>query len=225
MGFSFITEVKVADFLTSITIVISLIIFLRSLSKDRKIKQRESANKIRYAASKTIAKLDRWQELSICLYQNVKPHYVDISQSLKVDFNISRIRDLLWQNIEKEQANILKQILDEQIEIAYVDLLGYHPDFYDFFNSSMNKLKKIQIYLFEQLCELSQEKVLYYVDKQDDYLPAELGNQLRGISFALQDLHRKKTDEELKQMRGFLRKLINTSDKELLMPVLPSTNI
>ena len=65
-------DIKIADFLTSVTIVVSLIVFLRSLSKDRKIKLKENADKIRFAASKTLAKIDRWQELSICFFQNMK---------------------------------------------------------------------------------------------------------------------------------------------------------
>jgi len=68
--------VKFGHILTSVTILVSVIALLFSWSKDQVARETEMADKVRYAASVALTKLDRWQLLNLSLYQNLQSVFV-----------------------------------------------------------------------------------------------------------------------------------------------------
>ena len=88
-GATFDLSVDVGNILTVATISVSVIVLLMSLAKDRRIREREIADKVRGAAARTLAKLERWQELT-SYYENVRPGFEETSRMLATDFDVDR---------------------------------------------------------------------------------------------------------------------------------------
>lgn len=120
---------KIGDLLTSGSILISLVTFLVSWAKDRRIRQKELADKIRAAAAHTLAKLERWEEPSISIADEAQPIFVETSELIDPDEEDSIIlaRDYLWKELSRLRAEKLRRVLGEEVEIAYIDLYAYMP--------------------------------------------------------------------------------------------------
>ena len=119
--------IKASDLLTSLTIVVSVVALLVSWTKDQDVRTREQADKVRTAAAKTIAKLERWEAIQLSLYSELQPIYVEVSEGLAKQFDVVTSRDLLWKRINTLRVKIAARVLDEAVETAYVDLFAYHP--------------------------------------------------------------------------------------------------
>lgn len=72
--------IKFGEILTMVTIIVSVIALLTTLSKDRRLRISEHATKVRDAAAQTLAKLDRLEELSTSVFDEVQPLIVDVSE-------------------------------------------------------------------------------------------------------------------------------------------------
>ena len=86
-------EVAVGDLLTTASILISLIALLFSWSQSRALVQREQANKVRDAAAKTLAKLQRRQTISTPLFDEIQPSLVETSELLVAGDNDKKVID------------------------------------------------------------------------------------------------------------------------------------
>src|SRR5215831_16421217 len=91
--------VKIGDLLTSLSILISLAAVLVTWSRDATLRQRQQADEIRKAAATTLAKLERWQELSSAIFQESQPVFVTVSQNLGKNHDAASARDYLWREL------------------------------------------------------------------------------------------------------------------------------
>lgn len=215
-GFTLTREIKVGDILTSLSILISAIILVRAWTKDRADRNKELADKIRTAAAKTLAKIDRWQELSLWFFQYTQPLFVETSEMLIKDFDVIAARDYFWKKTNEARVNISGKILEEEIEVAYVELYGYHPAVYKLFVKVVSELKEKEEVVFYDFIEYSQDTIRSYVNKKASYQSSELGNDLREIAFHFNLILKEKTDITLKPIRRFLVDIVSKSDVEIL---------
>ncbi len=223
--FTLTREIKVGDILTSLSILISAAVLLRAWTKDRRDRDKELADKIRNAAAKTLAKLDRWQELSLWFYQYTQPLFIETSEMLIKDFDIVAARDYFWKKANEARVNISGRILDEEIEVAYVELYGYHPVVHGLFVKAVNELKEKEEEVFYDFIESAQDAIKSYLGKKASYESAQLGNNLREMAFHFGSMLKEKTDTRLKPIRGFLVDIISKSDPEILKrKILPNND-
>jgi hypothetical protein len=214
-------QVKLGDLLTSISIIISLVGLLLSLSKDRRLRKKEHADRIRAAASKTLAKLQRWQELSLWLYQQAQPLYVETSEMLPKEYDVYKARDFLWRKLEEVRTSTLADVLKEQIEIAYVDLFAYYPDVYGLFTDTLTALKGLETEVFDHLITSTQAVVLSYAERKEGYRTEQLGNDLRGAAQRVQEEFKGRSQVALKPVSDSLVNLIGLGDDKILKkPIL-----
>jgi len=89
-------EITVGNILTILSIFVLVIALLIPWSKDQRIRKKDHADKVRNAAGKTLAKLERWEELSLRYYQDVQPLFVEASEKLAKGFHVVAVRDFLW---------------------------------------------------------------------------------------------------------------------------------
>jgi hypothetical protein len=54
-------EITIGDILTFLSIIVSVVALLSVWFKEMQIRKKEKANKVRTAAAKTLAKLERWK--------------------------------------------------------------------------------------------------------------------------------------------------------------------
>lgn len=209
-------KVSMGDILTIVSILISIISLMYSLSKDRELRRKEQADVIRKAAGKTIAKLDRWKEITLSLYQDIQPLLVETTEKLQQNFNVIAVRDYLWKNLNEKRTEILNNILKEDIETAYVDLYGFHPRVRSLFEETLSQLKSDQEDVFKKLLDETQDSILSFSGKEDTYQTAELGNKLRYNADAIREESKRTINERLDPLDDFLNRLVSMSDRDLL---------
>lgn len=69
--FEFKREITIGDMLTSASILLSIFALLLSWSQSRALEKREQANEVRNAAAETLAKFERWQEISMSIFDDI----------------------------------------------------------------------------------------------------------------------------------------------------------
>ncbi len=153
-------EITVGNMITILSIFISLAALLVSWNKDRSLKRREYADRIRRTASMVTAKLERRFEISLGFFDEIQPLLAKVDIEFPKDHNIIKIRDDHWHGLVEIRAKTLQRILDEQIEIAYVDLFGYDPKIHALYLEAVNRLKLIDQNIYKQALYLTQEDVL-----------------------------------------------------------------
>ena len=98
-----------------------------SLHKDRRLRQQEYANQIRKAAGTTIARLERWTAISDSLFFQIQPVITDADEALLKSRDAIGTRDQLWRALLDKLTARSQALLEEGIELAYIDLYGYDP--------------------------------------------------------------------------------------------------
>jgi hypothetical protein len=177
--FRFSQEISIGHILTTVTIFLSIAGLLISWHKDRQLKKKEYADRIRRAAALTTAKLERWRELALRFFEDIQPILTDADIKLTTEGNIIATRDFLWRNLVAIRAESSRRIVDEQIEIAYVDLYGYDPRVQELYQFSVRKLKEIDHDVSIRVLDFTQADVLKLKDTTGEFKSAELGNSLR----------------------------------------------
>ncbi len=208
--------VKFSDILTTVTIIISVTALLFSWSKDRIAKETENADKVRYAASMALTKLDRWQLLNLSLFQELQPVFVEVSEKLDEQYDAIKARDYLWKKINIQRSSISKKVLDEQIYTAYIGLLSHFPDSREKFQTLFDKLIEIESLNSERLLSETEKNVLSFKDKKTGYTTAVLGNALRKSTLKQKESFKIQTSEAISPVKDFLFNIVSTSNQEIL---------
>jgi len=143
---------------------------------------KEYANKIKTAASSTLAKLERQRELNLRYYQDIQPlivqaHTIASEGHNQINLkNLKKAREVLYEGSVNARASSTQRILDEQIEIAYKDLYGYDPGIQSIFVSTMERMKHIDRLCYRSYLKISQNDIfLSRVTSEAE----RLGNTLR----------------------------------------------
>lgn len=209
--------IKASDVLTSLTILVSVVALLVSWTKDRDIRTREQADRVRTAAAKTIAKLERWEAIQLSLYSELQPTYVEVSEAMAKQFNVASSRDLLWKRINALRAKIASRVLDEAVETAYVDLFAYHPSIRGTFQEVMADLRTAEKEASLQLLAETERAILSFEGKQSGYQTAQLGNALRAVAHTVEVEFRKRIASRLTGIQDYLYRLLSLTDEQLLI--------
>ncbi len=208
--------VKASDILTSLTIVVSVIALLLSWGKDREIRTKEQADRVRTAAARTLAKLERWQSLQLSLYQELQPVFVETSEMLAKNFDVIVARDHLWKAVNNQRVKISARVLDEGLETAYVDLFAHYPAVRQAFIDALARLRKAEEIAVASLLSRTQGAVLSLKRKRVGYQTAELGNALRNAADTSREHFITETNTALDPIRNQLYRLISRTDSEIL---------
>lgn len=211
MTLNFIPEVSIGDLLTIFSILITLIALYRSWQKDRQLKRKEYADRIRKSAGLTVAKIERWKAVSLSFFYRIQPIITDADIKFSSQKDAIATRDFLWRELVNARANVLEKITDEQIEIAYADLYGYDPRIQKLFSHTVETLKLIDNSIFDMILDLTQNDVLKLSNWQNSP-SAQLGNLLRATVKIVFFEHNKLMDSVIAPFRDEMTKLIESDD-------------
>ncbi|MBN2305837.1 MAG: hypothetical protein JXQ72_15245 [Anaerolineae bacterium] len=209
---------NVAHILTLITIIISVYTFYQSNKNNIASREKEQADEVRSAAVNTLAKLERWQDLRLSLYLEVQPDFVEASEMLFQDeaTGVYKTRDFLWKALNNHRISIEAKILQEEIEIAYIELLSHFPASDRLFIDVFAELDTIVADNFDHFIEASQADIQSLDGQEEGYLSATLGNLLRATGDNYQAELEDQTNQALQRARDFLFDVIKMSDKGIL---------
>lgn len=145
------------------SVIIAVGAFLYSLWKDRQLKRKEYAERIRIAAGLVIAKIERWSELALGFFNEIQPTIVDAHTFrfavAEEGASLNAARKTLYSGLVSKRAENLKKINEEQIEIAYSDLYGYDPKIQNLFDQTIKKLKYIDRRIYRSLILSTQDDI------------------------------------------------------------------
>jgi hypothetical protein len=211
-----------------LAIFISAIVFIYTLYKDRILRRKEYADRIRTSAGTIIAKLERWKSLSLRFFEDIGPLLTETDFNLAINGDFNKGRYDLWIGLEKARALSSQRIVDEQIEMAYKDLYGYDPNIEDLFVRAVNELKKIDKNTYIRLTKATQMDIIEvedgYNSNEKKILPGLLGTRLRMVCGREGEDCDKKMKKIIDPFRKELLKLIVAKDKEIFEKEIEVSN-
>lgn len=199
--------------ITVTSVIIAAIGLGISWNKDRALKRQQYADQIRRAAGQTIAKLERWSAVSDGLFLGIQPAITDADILLVKSRDVIATRDKLWRALLKNVTARSQSILDEQIELAYVDLYGYDPRVRDLFRVALQRLRQIDEQMDNLILLATQADVLSFEDENTDAIcTAALGNRLRATVGRLRIQSRDAMNNTIVPFQTELARLIDATD-------------
>jgi hypothetical protein len=206
----------IGDIVAIATIIISVSALLLSLQRDRNLKRKEYADKIRDAAAAVAVKLDRWVLLALSYFDTIQPVLVEVDSTLVKDSDVLAARDSLWKGIVVAHKEAWQRILDEQVEVAYVGLYGYDPKVQSLFGAATDSLKQLDGIVYNKVLQLTQGDVLELIESEQPVINAQLGNVLRDTCNYLAKEYESMMQSVVTPFRDEMLKLIGASDGQIV---------
>lgn len=215
--FSLVREIKIGDFITASAILLSLISLLISLRKDRNLRKREQADKVRNAAARTLAKLDRWKEITLLMFAQMDIVFVETSKLWASGSKGQTLRDELWERLDQVRVKSLENITKEEIETAYQDLYSFDPCVRDYFEKVLNLLKDEEEVMFHMALLPGVQNILDEMERINyDRHTANFRNPLMAHSIRIRGKYESRLIKVLAEVSRVLLELIGKTDNEIL---------
>ena len=209
-------EITVGEILTAISIMVSVATLFYAWRKDRQSRTQAEADRIRRAAGTIIAKLERRSELALRFFDDIQPLITDADTKITQGRDIVGTRDFFWRELDSWHAKAYQKIIDEQIEIAYIDLYGYDPKIQELFASAIRLLKIIDVNMYHQVRQRTQWDILRMRFTGVSITNSQLGNTLRSTCFDLASEYKILIDEIVVPFRSAILGLIYANDKTIV---------
>jgi hypothetical protein len=197
--------------------LLSLVSLLISLRKDRNLREREQADKVRNAAARTLAKLDRWKEISLLMFAQMDIVFVETSKLWASGAKGETLRDELWERLDQVRVKSLENITKEEIETAYQDLYSFDPSVRDYVETVLNLLKDEEEVMFRMALLPGVQNILDEMERINcDRQTATFRNPLMAHSIRIRGKYESRLNKMLIVVSRNLLKLIGKKDNEIL---------
>lgn len=157
-------SIKYTDIVTFLSFVLAASVFLYGKMENNRLKKKEYADNVRRSASTIFAKLERWKELNVNSFMEIQPIITETEAMIEANRDLEKFRDYFLSEISKIHSKCCQKIIDEQIEMAYKDLMGYDKNVEICFSNAINALKQIDnlvmLSLFYQIQHELEDKNL-----------------------------------------------------------------
>ncbi len=212
-------QLEPSHYITILSILASLLTFYLGWRKERRFARRQQADQIRLAAASLIAKLERWREITLSLFDEVQAGLVEASELAarnpsNLDFMAAR--DFLWKEICRCRAAVRRQIIVENIQTSHADLIAYCPG---------SRLQFLEVYAilntaeeanFQRFLDETQSVVLGYRKSAAPYHSAQLGNDLRDCATRTRERFIMALTPVLGEAIATLNIMIHRKDEDLI---------
>lgn len=213
-------SLSVGNLLTALTIAVSAATLAYTRRKDRLLREREYADRIRHAAGLTIARLERWQRIVISIFDEIQPAFVDVDRWAVAGKDLELISDYLWKELSKARAQAAQRIMEEEIELSYLDLYSYDRGVHERFNHVIREQQQVRQRVFGELLTRTQRLLLRYrgIPLQRTFI----GNQMREEAAGLRQEFADETRAILDRFIEEMRPLVTAKDADLYARELPA---
>ena len=198
------------------------------MAKDRALRKKELADRVRQSTSLVIAKLDRWKQIALQTFDQLQSAATEADGLLVSKCDEIATRDFFWKSVVAAQASLAKDVLDEEIEVAYSNLYGYDPRIHELFTGVIARLRHIEGLVFLQVLNRTQNDVLTVrAEPTSAILSAQLGNRLRLTLARSCSLLEKHMESVLVEFRKGMMPIVCASDDQLVTrsASVPSSSI
>lgn len=179
MKVKFNTDVKLSDLLTTISVLLAIATFLTAWVKDRRLRTRQYADRIRGAAANALAAVERWKELSLRLFDDLQPVISDADVALTTSGDVIKTRDSFWRAVVAAQALVRRSALEEKLSLAYVDLYAYEPGVHARYVRTTNAIRQAIDVADQRILQETQADIVSMEGQAKPFRSAALGNRLR----------------------------------------------
>jgi hypothetical protein len=221
--FTLVREVKVGDLLTAGSVLLGTVTLLYALLKDRSLRRREYADRIRRSAADTLAAMERWREIALRHFHDAQPLLTDADLMLVKDQDVVLTRDFLWRALVALEAQSSARVLAEKLEGAYAGLYGYDPSVHQTYASSVARMREAFEAAHLMHLERTQRDVLGMNAESQPYTSAQLGNRLRESTFVVVQDFLVRAEEAVAPLRAQMLALIEASDSAIVYKRLVET--
>lgn len=205
----------VRTFATAASVVVAAIALGYAWYKDRLLKRREFADRTRHAAALLTAKLERWSQLALRLFEELQPLITETDILAVEKKNVIQVRDYWQKAVIAARANVIRDVQAEQIELSYAELYGYNSSVRELFTRTVEALRETDERVFKNLMDETQKNILGLRGREAQLHSAELGNLLRATCKKVKKCLYLEFEEILSPVRKDLLKLIDASDDDL----------
>jgi nitrogen fixation-related uncharacterized protein len=208
-------EITLGDMLTPVSVLLSAVALWFTWSHDVDLKRQQYADQIRHSASVVTSKIERWSPLADRYFEDIQTTIVDVSEKVEVTHTREPANRILFRGLVQAEATASQRIVDEQLEVAYIELYGYVPSLQKTFDATIQEIKKAEIAAHDATSSALQDVLA----KQGTlHLPTSLliGNRLRVDAEEQRKQLRSKIEGIATPLRQRMLNLINLSDKDIL---------
>jgi len=214
MAFVLSPEIKIGDLLTVGSVLIGASALLYAMLKDRVLRHREYADRVRHSAANTLAAVERWKGLAERLFVDCQSALTETDILVVKGQDVIAARDFLWKSLVDLEAKISARILAENLQGAYAPLYAYDPAIHRAFASVTNTMQGEFAGATLMLLKATQREVMD--TERAPYHSAELGNRLREITHEVALLFSRRADEVILPLATAMLKLVTASDTAIV---------
>lgn len=117
----------IANFLTIVALLFTMYNIVAAIKKDRIIRQKDKADKVRNAAAKAIADLTRWREQTLSIFQDVDNTLVRSIDGTRGIIDQNHFANNVLEELKNIRTTTCKKRLEETNRINYDDIYDYDP--------------------------------------------------------------------------------------------------
>ena len=214
----------IRTFATAASVIVAAAALGYAWYKERLLKRREFADRTRHAAALLTAKLERWSQLALRLFEELQPLITETDVLAVEKKNVIQARDYWQKAVIAARANVIREVQAEQIELSYAELYGYNSSVRELFTRAVGALRQTDERAFKNLMDETQKDILGLRGREAQLPSAELGNLLRATCKKVKKRLWLEFEEILSPVRQDLLKLIDASDGELFKKRIKLSN-
>jgi hypothetical protein len=208
--------IQVGHLIAAGSVLVAAATLAGTRKKDRELRHKEYADRIRDAASRTLAAVERWKELALHFYVEIQPLITDTDTALVASQDLVQTRDLLWRGLVSAHAATMNRILDANVEGAYTWLYAYDPAVRDGYLQATRGLRLAADTAFYSLLDRSQNDVRNMGKDTRPFESAHLGNKLRDTTAEVAKPLEVDLEQCVAPLRSQLLGIISASDGQLV---------
>lgn len=214
-------EVKLADILTSLSLLVAAVTVIIGVVKDRKLRRREYADQVRSGASRAAVASARRREIALSFYDALQPAITKADMTIVKSKDVIDGRDQLWIASVAARFELRKRLLNEKIEEAYAALYGYDTRIRLHFERTISALSELDDEAYNAWLDESQSVLFAVEDSTDEYVSADFGNPLRDTCETLRLTFAMGTESIVEEFQSKMASIIQASDVDILKRHLP----
>lgn len=185
---------------------------LVSWARDRQMRRKEYADRIRQAAAMTVAKVERWQQIFLAFFQEVQKEVTQADVGIVKRTSAVDVRDAFWLGVVDAYGRSNERLLAEEIEIAYASLYGYDPRIHALFGEAIRRLRLVGNLCYVSFLDETQSLIISLGGQESTLASADLGNALRDVVNDKRMLAQESMQSVIEPFRDEVLKLIRASD-------------
>jgi hypothetical protein len=228
LGLKLDKEVKIGDLIQTLTIFVSVISVLISWNIDRKLRISQEANGIRQAAAATLADLEKWKDLSLFIFDELQPVFVETSEIVVEAHNpekyyesSQRARDYFWRKMNDIINAKRKTVTNEKLEQGYTKLFAYYPAIRLEYIQTLDEMDRVEDITLKKEFAQIEAQILTFAKVEGRVESAQIGNALRKTSKTIETNYARELAVAYSHCQNFLVRLIEAKDSSLIAREAP----